>query len=183
MDEAFYIAARRLSLVTIPTAVLEGCTRGAASDLVAATVLDAAGTLRDIVYPADWPGDAVKMFAPLLARRRVGAPREGVLGAIVERTHGIAVGNMGTHGPPVGGRVEVGYGIVPAFEGRGYATEMLRAFTSWLFAVGGVAEVTAETVARNIGSMRVLQKNGYVRAGTRLDGAGSLVLWTRTCGA
>ncbi|GAC1301414.1 MAG: hypothetical protein NVSMB19_09510 [Vulcanimicrobiaceae bacterium] len=183
MDDAFYVAAARVSLVSIPTAVLASRVRSAPAELVAATRLDAAGAERDVVYPATWPGDARKLFAGLLARREAGEADAGFVGAIVDRRRGVAVGNMGTHGPPAGGRVEIGYGIEPAYAGCGYATEMLRAFAGWLCARHDVDEVVAETLAANVASMRVLEKSGFARVGMRRDADGPLVRWARLCDA
>lgn len=183
MDDSFCIAAARVSLVTVPTLVLEGCVRSTQYDLVARTTLDDSGRAREVVYPAGWPGDAIQLIPAVLARRKAGEMPETILGAIVDRALGVAVGNMGTHGPPDCGRVEVDYGMLAAYEGHGYATEMLRAFTSWLLARDDVVRVAAESLASNFPSMRVLEKCGYVRVGTRVDDEGPLVRWARSAGA
>lgn len=178
MDDFLPIAAERVSLVEIPIEILGSLRSDPARVARAATAIDRAGTLREIHYPKDFAGDAVGMFANHLARRVSGQPKVAILGAIVDRELGIAVGNMGTHGLPAGGRVEVGYSIAAAFERSGYATEMLRSFTEALLARGDVSEVVAETLADNVASMRVLEKAGYVRSGSRNDAEALLVTWT-----
>lgn len=45
---------------------------------------------------------------------------------IVEKTSGLAIGTIGFFGPPdESGTVMVGYGLIPASRGMGYATEAL----------------------------------------------------------
>lgn len=71
------------------------------------------------------------------------------------------VGAGGFKGPPGdGGEVEVGYSVVRAEEGQGYATEAIGALIRWAFAQPGVTAVAAETFPANVGSLRVMQKNG-----------------------
>ena len=74
---------------------------------------------------------------------------------------GLAVGGIGFSGPPVDGRVEIGYGLVPAARGAGIATEALRAAVDGA-AAHGAALVGADTVLDNAASQRVLTKAGFV---------------------
>ena len=77
------------------------------------------------------------------------------------RTDGVAIGGLGFFGPPdAEGRVELGYGLVAAARGRGYATEALRA------AVATAREhharsVAADTELDNLASQGVLRKAGF----------------------
>ncbi|MEZ0486885.1 GNAT family N-acetyltransferase [Fibrella aquatica] len=59
--------------------------------------------------------------------------------------------------------VELGYGTYPAFQGRGYMTELVGGATAWAFLQPGVERVTAETSLTNVASQTVLQKNQFVR--------------------
>lgn len=178
MNEPFPVETERLALVAIPSAVLATQRREDSRELRAATTIDAAGTQCDVVYPADFAGDAIVMFASLLARREAGRNPAAFLGAIVERSLGIAVGNMGTHGMPVAGKIEIGYTIAPTYERRGYATEILRAFVDRLFGRADIREIVAETLADNVASMRVLEKCGFARTGSRMEDGGPLVTWS-----
>jgi RimJ/RimL family protein N-acetyltransferase len=58
------------------------------------------------------------------------------LWAVVRRSDGRFLGDCGPMLQPVEGRLmpEVGYHIVPAEQGRGYATEAARACVEWVFA-------------------------------------------------
>lgn len=60
---------------------------------------------------------------------------------------------------------EVGYWVGQSFWGRGIATEALRAATRYAFATVGLARVFAVPFASSHGSVRVLEKVGYVREG------------------
>lgn len=74
-----------------------------------------------------------------------------------------AIGMIGFKGPvDTNGQLEIGYGIMPAHQGQGYATEAVREFINWAFSPGhkGVTAVIAETARDNVASQRVLQKCG-----------------------
>lgn len=74
---------------------------------------------------------------------------------------GVTVGDAGFKGPPRDGIVEVGYGVLPAFEGHGYATEGVAALCRFAFQAGGARFVEAETAPGNRASQRVLEKLGF----------------------
>lgn len=61
---------------------------------------------------------------------------------------------------PRDGATEVGYGLNPRFEGRGYMTEALTAFLE-LGRRLGVKTVLADTLKDNLRSQRVLRKCGF----------------------
>src|SRR6266511_3814277 len=59
----------------------------------------------------------------------------------------VIIGNAGFKGPPdPGGMVEIAYGIVPGFEGRGFATEAATALVTFAFASGLVRLIRAHTL-------------------------------------
>lgn len=66
------------------------------------------------------------------------------------------------------GVVEVGYGILPAYMGKGYATEAVNAVTEWALEAGA-KKVEAEAEYGNIASKRVLEKAGFVPTGVNGD--------------
>ena len=76
------------------------------------------------------------------------------------------VGAVGAIAPPSdGGTIEVGYSILEQFFGRGYATEALRGFLNWAWQQPGLHKVIADTYPHLAASIRVLEKNGFVRCG------------------
>lgn len=102
-------------------------------------------------------------------------------------------GLAGFKGAPDGlGSAELGYGIDPAFQGKGYMTETVCALVDWAFDRPICRTVTAVTLKVNYASIRVLEKAGFMRVGsdtnslywdlprsrwllprTRLEGAGA----------
>jgi RimJ/RimL family protein N-acetyltransferase len=94
---------------------------------------------------------------------------------------GLLVGSGGFKNSPVAGEVEIGYGVTAASAGRGYATVGVALLVQEALARDEVAAVTAQTSSTNSASERVLEKNGFVRAGLRVDPEeGTLTLWRRT---
>ena len=70
------------------------------------------------------------------------------------------MGGIGFIGPPEGERVEIGYGLIPAARGHGYAGEALLA----LMAIAhehGIAGFSADTTHDNIASQRTLAHAGF----------------------
>ena len=85
---------------------------------------------------------------------------------VVHRESGSVIGSAGFKGAPdASGMVEVGYGIVPAYEGRGYATEVTKMLVEWAFASGEVRVVRAHTLRETNASTRVLEKCGFAFEG------------------
>ncbi len=73
--------------------------------------------------------------------------------------------------------VEIGYGIAASRRGRGFATAAVAALIPIARADGFVALV-AQTAVANPASARVLEKNGFIETGGRVDPEdGELVLW------
>lgn len=79
---------------------------------------------------------------------------------------GTRVGDLCFKGLAAGGVVEIGYGFLPEFWGRGYATEAVLALTRWALAQPGVRRVEAETDPGNAASQRVLAKAGFAPTDT-----------------
>ena len=78
-----------------------------------------------------------------------------------------AAGFVGTPGPD--GVVEIAYAIVPEHQGKGYATEVAQALTSYAFASGHVRTVCAHTLPQPTASARVLTKSGFNRVADVID--------------
>ena len=119
-------------------------------------------------WAADYPSAGDVIIAGLL--RDVGPavadPADQAWGhrQVVERASGLVVGGIGFFGPPrQSGEVEVGYGVVPSRQGRGYATEALRAMLAMAWADPRVTAVVAGTDPGNAASQRVLEKAGFGR--------------------
>lgn len=91
-------------------------------------------------------------------------------GAYQIRRDGVAIGGLGFHRPPdEHGAVTIGYGVVPAARGQGYATEALRGMLA-LARDHGVRTVRGDTEQDNLASQRVMLAAGmrHVRDDAKL---------------
>jgi RimJ/RimL family protein N-acetyltransferase len=90
--------------------------------------------------------------------------------AVVHRDDGLVIGSAGFKGAPDDqGVVEIGYGIVPGYQGRGYATEAAAALGAFAFGSGRVRFVRAHTLPTPNASTRVLAKCGFKFVGEVVD--------------
>jgi len=78
------------------------------------------------------------------------------------------VGAGGYFGPPdAEGTVEIGYSVLPEWQRRGYASEMVQALLDHAFTFANIKRVIAHTTAANPASISVL-----LRCGFHAEGAG-----------
>ena len=88
------------------------------------------------------------------------------------------IGDIGFKGKPnADGQVEVGYGILPHEQNKGYATESVTALCEWAFKSGQVKKILADCKRDNVPSVQVLKKLGFKRE----EEKGELLLWSLTC--
>ena len=83
----------------------------------------------------------------------------------IELKNGKHIGDLCFKGLNDDGSVEIGYGIIEENQGKGYATEAVKAVVSWALKQPGVRQVEAETEHMNKKSQRVLEKCGFVPLG------------------
>jgi RimJ/RimL family protein N-acetyltransferase len=109
-------------------------------------------------YPFE--GDLAAIGVFLRATDQHGDQRPFGYYQITRQSDGAAVGGIGFVGPPAGGWVEIGYGLIPAARGHGYAGEAL--FALMAIAGGhGIARLHAHTTHDNIASQRTLAHAGF----------------------
>ena len=163
----------------------------ATSELVRAEIGDRTefARLLGAKIPSDWPldemADALPWFLERLESLEREYPREigwygfyGVVtGGVVDAP--VLVGGGGCLGPPVDGSVEIGYSVLPSFQRRGYATEMMTAIVSWVGNDQRIQQITAETATGNLASRRLLSRLGFHEAGPGRDAGAVLYMWTR----
>jgi RimJ/RimL family protein N-acetyltransferase len=100
-----------------------------------------------------------------IARAR-DAAETGVTFAIELRESGVLVGHVGvTLGAPEHRGGEIGFIVHPDHGGRGYATEAAQAVLALSFGAYGLHRVEGRAEARNVASLRVLEKLGMRREG------------------
>jgi ribosomal-protein-alanine N-acetyltransferase len=104
----------------------------------------------------DRPQDEPWLLRPII-RREAGLPRE-------------ASGYLNFHaGPDQHGMVEIGYTLLPAARGQGYAIEAVRAAFDWATRVHGVRRFRASVAPDNERSLNLIGKLGFVRTGEQWD--------------
>jgi RimJ/RimL family protein N-acetyltransferase len=105
--------------------------------------------------------DGVRADIEEMAHRAPGEPGGWVQFSVEEREGGRLVGDVGispADGEP--GVIKVGYTISPDVQGRGYATEAVRALVDYALDVLGAEVVRAYADADNAPSIRVAEKVG-----------------------
>ncbi len=129
-------------------------------------------SLLGAVVPEGWPPGEYDRPAIEFFRARLAAEPEaaGWLSwyALLRVPSGrpVLVGAGGFLGPPDrDGVVEVGYSILPAYAGRGLATELVRALVSHAGSAASVRKVIAHTTGDNAASLAVLRKAGFTFMG------------------
>ena len=96
--------------------------------------------------------------------------------ALVHLASGLVVGCGGFKGPPgADGTVEIAYGVVPDYQGKGYATEAAQALVDYGFSDSRVRVVIAHTLPESNASGRVLTKCGFKHIGEVIDPEDGLV--------
>ena len=131
------------------------------------------------VVPDDWPPASAADALPLFLGWLEAAPeRSGWFGwyGLARPDLGgpaVLVASGGFLGPPASGAVRLGYSVLPEFQRRGYATEMVNGLLRWAFTHPEVEVVESETEWANPASARVLEKAGFVASGPALESGGS----------
>lgn len=149
-----YVRTRRLDLTPLSADALDALLAGDGARLQALT----GARFRDPA-PPPYMADALPVVRDRLRARPAEAPWWNWL--VVDRDAGQAVGSV-AFGGPVGpeGAVLVGYAMYTDCEGRGYATEAVRALVAWAFGQPGVREVRALAPVWNTPALRVAENVG-----------------------
>ncbi len=96
--------------------------------------------------------------------------RSGVTWAVVDVPTNRTIGIFGLNGwDRHHRRAEVGYDLAKEFWGRGLATEALGAILTFGFRSMDLNRIEAATIADNLESIRLLDRAGFVREGTRRE--------------
>jgi len=85
---------------------------------------------------------------------------------VIERETNEVIGDIGFKGKPfLEHTVEIGYGIMPASQNKGYATEAVQALIEWAFAFEQIQKIVAKCVHDNTPSIKVLEKVNMIQVG------------------
>ena len=133
---------------------------------------DPAGALQGIATIApeslDWLKEVAAMT--LAHYHRTGAQPPWIGYLAIDQDAGEVVGTCGFKGNPNAAReVEIAYGTIKSFEGRGVATAMARQLTAVALRKPAARFVIAHTLPERNASGRVLEKSGYQLAGEVID--------------
>lgn len=139
------------------------------------------GKLLGVEVPEGWPPgeydrEAVAFFRDRLREAAPGEEDWFAWYAVLREVsgeRGILVAGAGYLGPPSKGAVELGYSVLPAYQGRGFATEIVQALALRAFSDPRVRALNAHTSASNLASRRVLERCGFYLVGPEVEG-GSL---------
>ena len=94
---------------------------------------------------------------------------------VIDKPSNTIVAELGFKGSPDrDGAIEIGYGTMPDHRGKGYMTEAVGAMINWALGREEVKSVLAETDEKNLASIRIVQKNGFVQFDKRRE-----MLWWR----
>lgn len=119
--------------------------------------------------PPSWPPDLYGAGAMRFALAQLNeAPEQGwSFWYLASREEPVElVGLCGFKGrPDTAGSVEIAYSVLSPYQQRGYATEAVGRLVGWAFSHHNVNEISAETMPHLRQSIRVLEKNGFRRAG------------------
>ena len=98
--------------------------------------------------------------------------------AVIHKIDNVLIGMGGFPGPPDSEHVaEIAYGIAPAYQDRGYATEAANALIDFASRDTRVKTIRAHTLAEINGSTRVLEKCGFKKVGETVDPENNLSIW------
>lgn len=112
--------------------------------------------------PANYPMDVYKQFFPYKIERFSKLPEENKWeGLIIASENNTVIGDIGfKSGPNEQGEINLGYSVLPTYQGRGFATEAAVGMVAWGLTQLGVEKVVATCSPDNNASIRVLQKAG-----------------------
>lgn len=132
--------------------------------------------LLGVAFHPEWPGEDTREFLPYYVYRLRNSPDLAFWGVWLmvkepispDAKERIVIGDIGFKGPPdERGVVDIGYAVVPAERGKGYASEAARVLIDWAFGHPMVQVVTADCEESNPASAAVLTEAGMKRAGRR----------------
>lgn len=83
---------------------------------------------------------------------------------IISKVENKMVGDLCFKGEPnKAGEIEIGYGIYPQFQNKGYMTEAIGAMIKWASAQPKVKTILAETSPNNFASIKALERNNFTK--------------------
>lgn len=122
-------------------------------------------------FASGWPIPVYKNLFPYkISRFQTHPNEEEYEGVIIHKKDRLIIGDMGFKGgPDENGIMEISYSIAPNYQGKGYATEMGKAFCKWGLQKDHVTKIIAICSVYNYASIRVLEKIGLIKAKEEIE--------------
>ncbi|AIY05645.1 acetyltransferase [Planococcus sp. PAMC 21323] len=156
-----FVQTERLSLVTFTVEMMQAAiiNKSELSSVSSYQVAD------------EYPSELYKEIIPYKLKRYSVYPDEVEWeGIIIHKLDQTIIGDMGFRKTSEEkSQLELGYSIVPSYQGFGYATEMAQAMVKWGLKQKGITSIVASCDSSNIASMRVLQKAGLIEIKEKHD--------------
>lgn len=146
------ITTDRLQVITFEVAMIKAMLEGA----------NGLEQLIGFAVPSDYPMDVYKQFFPYKIDRFSKQPEENKWeGLIINSENKTVIGDIGfKSGPNEKGEINIGYSILPNYQGKGFATEAAIGMVAWGLKQPGVEKIIATCSPDNNASIRVLKKAG-----------------------
>jgi RimJ/RimL family protein N-acetyltransferase len=131
--------------------------------------------LLQVQVPGAWPPESLReaRHSFLAMYRQASSHAEwhlGWYGVLQSDEEPVLCGSVGFKGPPTeAGVVEIGYSVLPLYQGRGIATEMVLGASRWALQQPGVHAVEAEVLEGNLASLRVRAKARFSERGSGIE--------------
>jgi len=98
--------------------------------------------------------------------------------AIMHKIDNMMIGMCGFAAPPDSdGVVEIGYGIAPDYQGKGYASEAAQGLVDFASRDPRVRRIRAHTLMQSNASTRVLEKCGFEKISETVDPENNISIW------
>ena len=82
---------------------------------------------------------------------------------VIDKKINTIVAELGFKGPPnSAAEIEIGYGTMPGFQGKGYMTKAVKIMIEWTRNRKDIKAVWGSVDKTNPASIRILEKNGFV---------------------
>ncbi len=127
------------------------------------------GTDPEMYKYSGWNPYATLEMAQETVRRFIAGYGDDQFYSWVMDVDGVLVGTIGAYDYKEG-RIEIGFSVVQAWQGRGIATAALKKVLEYLTENEGISCVTAWCAAENTGSRKVLEKSGMHLVRVEKDG-------------